>query len=351
MLTAAGLFLVHIGHHRRANQIRWAVVTDGITRVGLQHEAAILDLAPLTSRVALKLWRPEVLLVESAWEGFRQSWKYGIASYPDHPERNNQKLRDLVAHAKDLGIPTVFWNKEDAVHFERFIESASLFDHIFTVDENCVPRYRERVPDHVTVDTLMFSVQPRIHRFTGIRPTQHRANFVGSYNRAAHDERRELQHMLFESAARWLGLTVYDRHSDRKAQNYRYPDHIEIDVRPAVPYTQTASIYKEFLVSLNVNTVRDSPTMFSRRLVEIIGCGGLAVTTPALSVDRMFSDYCYTVRSAEEADELFARLKHDGLSPQDRERMAAGADYVAKHHTWAHRLRQILDVVRGSRSS
>lgn len=351
MLIATVLALFQIGQRLGRHQTRWAVITDGLTRVGLRGEGAIVDVAPLGFRACLKVWRPDVLLVESAWEGFRGSWKYGLAAYPDHPKRNNRKLQELVRCAQDLGIPTVFWNKEDGVHFERFIDSASLFDHIFTVDENCIPRYRERVPAHVTVDTLMFAVQPRIHHFTGIKPTQQRANFVGSYNRAAHAERRELQHMLFESAARWLGLTVYDRHSDRKAQNYRYPDHIEIDVRPAVPYTQTASIYKDFLVSLNVNTVRDSPTMFSRRLVEIIGCGGLAVTTPALSVDRMFSDYCYTVRSAEEADELFARLKRDGLSPQDRERMAAGADYVAKHHTWAHRLRQILDVVHGSRSS
>lgn len=334
----------------RSDRVRIAVVTDRLTRESLRHEAAIADLAPIGFRACLKAWKPDVLLVESAWEGFRESWKYGIAAYPDHPDRNNQRLQDLVGCAKDLDIPTVFWNKEDDIHFDRFIESASLFDHVFTVDENCIPRYRARLAAHVTVNTLMFAVQSRVHNFTRIEPTQHRANFVGSYNRQTHDGRRALQHMLFESAARWLGLTVYDRNSNRKANNYRYPDHLSLDVRPAVPYAGTARLYKDYLVSLNVNTVQGSPTMFSRRLIEIIGCGGLAVTTPALSVERMFSNFCYTVRSAEEADELFARLKRDGLSAQDRERMAAGADYVARHHTWTHRLRQILNVVRAGRS-
>ena len=78
------------------------------------------------------------LLVESAWQGYKNRWKYKIASYPDVPKRNNHALRRLVERAKDKGIPTVFWNKEDGVHFDRFINSAKLFDHVFTVDENCM---------------------------------------------------------------------------------------------------------------------------------------------------------------------------------------------------------------------
>ena len=46
----------------------------------------------------------------------------------------------------------------------------------------------------------------------------------------------------------------------------------------------------------------------------------------------------------EEARELFARLR-GGPSNHDLERARAGADYVAKHHTWQHRLRQIAEVV------
>ncbi len=302
-------------------------------------------MSPRRRPLQWSLFKPDLLLVESAWEGHRGRWKYKIASYPEHPRRNNKALARLVGRARDRGIPTVFWNKEDAVHFDRFIDSARLFDHIFTVDENCIPRYRAVAGPNVTVNTLMFAAQPTMHSFTGITPKLQRANFVGSYSRHIHDSRRELQHMLFETAAATLGLTVYDRNSGRKATRYRYPDHIPLEVRPAIPHAATAQIYKDYLVSLNVNTVQDSPTMFSRRLVEILACGGLAVTTPALSVDRLFAPYCHVVRSSEEAHELFGRLAKDGLSAQDREIMAAGAEYVAKHHTWAHRLRQIFDVV------
>jgi spore maturation protein CgeB len=290
------------------------------------------------------LAHPDFLLVESAWFGRWNSWKYKIASYPDVPSRNNNALRRLVARARDKGIPTVFWNKEDGVHFERFIDSASLFDVVLTVDENCLPRYRERLGPSVKLGVLPFAVQPAIHHPVAGEPPLRRANFVGSYSRHIHDRRREWQDMLFQ-AAQPMGLTVFDRNSGRKAERYRYPPLPWMDVRPAVPYEKTADIYRRHAVSINVNTVEDSASMYSRRLVEIIACGGLAVTNPSPAVSRYFADYCTVVHNAEEANEVMARIARDGLSRQDRERALAGADYVLKHHTWAHRLQDIQRII------
>ncbi len=84
--------------------------------------------------------------------------------------------------------------------------------------------------------------------------------------------------------------------------------------------------------------------MYSRRLVEILACGGIAVTNPSPAVDRYFKDYCHVVHDAEEALELFARLKH-GPSPDDLARAEAGARYVLAEHTWAHRLEEIVCVI------
>lgn len=196
-----------------------------------------------------------------------------------------------------------------------------------------------------SVHVLPFAVNPHIHAFTGFSFKYLRANFTGSYSSHVHPQRRERQQMLFTAASEsGLGLTVIDRNSGRKNGVYRYPMHPLQEVLPAVPYPDTARVYKEYLISLNVNTIEDSPTMYSRRLVEILACGGIAVTTPALSVERIFKDYCHVVSSKEEALELFSRLRH-GPSPQDLERARAGADYVACNHTWDHRLKLIADVV------
>lgn len=325
-----------------------ALISDKLTHDSLVCEpnVKIKNITSLNYMVVLKFFKPDVVFVESAWQGHGEKWKFKIAAYPDHPKRNNKKLQKVVAYAKELGIPTVFWNKEDGVHFERFIESAKLFDHIFTVDENCISRYRELVDRNTTVNTLMFAVQAKIHNFTEFDFKYNRANFVGSYSHHIHDKRRKWQDMFFNSATQsGLGLSVYDRNSDRKSQNYRYPDLDNMQVLQAVSYAQTAQIYKDYTVSINVNTIEDSPTMFSRRLVEILACGGVAVTNPSMAVERYFKEYCHVVTSKEEADALFQRIYHFGLNEQEKQMARAGAKYVAKYHTWTHRLEEIRKVL------
>jgi spore maturation protein CgeB len=325
------------------HKLKIALISDELTSASLSSECRVAHVTPFNYRFVLSLWRPDLLFVESCWKGHCDKWRFRIASYPDHPERSNKILSDVARYARKRGVPTIFWNKCDSVHFERFIESARLFDHIFTVDENCIEKYHANVGPDVTVDTLMFAVQPSIHHPSKEGFKYSWANFVGSYSRHIHPNRRELQDMLLGAAYSELGLTIYDRNSSRKSPNYRYPAKIASDVRPGVPYEETAQIYRDFMVSLNINTVQDSATMFSRRVVEILACGGLAVTTPALSIERLFAPYCHTVGSDGEAQELFARLKRDGLSARDREMMVSGAEYVANNHTWRHRLKQICE--------
>lgn len=286
------------------------------------------------------------LFCESAWLGYKNRWKFKIASYPDYPKRNNRKLLNLLQRCKDRGIPTVFWDKEGITHFNRFIDSAKHFDHIFTVDELCIERYRSVVPDTTTVELAMFPIQPKIHYFRGFNFKYLAANFLASYNNHIHTKRREWQHMLFESAIKaQLPITVFDRNSDRKSKRYRYPDNYNLNVLPALSYTQTANAYRDYIISLNVNTNETSPTMYSRRAVEILACGGILVSTPSKAMGNLFSDYCHIVHNEDETVELFNRLRY-GVSAQDLERARAGADFVAKNFTWAKFLEKITQTVQ-----
>lgn len=338
-----------------------ALIADELTTASLQEEADIRIITPQNYKSILNSsWRSDFLFVESTWKGYKNRWKYGVASFPElnyqpsfpkrvyrfyHQNRGNRNLQKVVAYAKSLGIPTVFWNKEDYIHYDRFIESAKLFDHIFTVDSNCIPKYREVVEDNVTVNPLLFAIQPSIHHFKGFNFKYNSSNFVGSYSHHIHNRRREWQDMMFESAIETnFGLTVYDRNSDRGSNNYRYPNLSNIEIKSAVPYSQTADIYRDYLVSLNVNTIEDSPTMFSRRLIEIIACGGIAVTNPSLAVEENFKEYSYVIHNQEEMNELFRRLK-SGPSKKDMEKMREGSKYIAMNHTWGHRLKEICMII------
>lgn len=323
--------------------LKVALIADEPTRICLSHECRVMNLTPWNSLYIFDHWKPDLLLVESAWEGYRGSWRYGIASYPDHPERNNALLGCVVGRARDESIPTIFWNREDGVHFDRFVASARLFEYIFTVDENMIPHYRAALKDAATLGVLMFAAQPAIHFPAPAEPVR-RLAFVGSYSRHIHAQRRRWQDMAFQTAND-IGLTVYNRNSNRRSEQYCFPNEPWIRVRKAITHRRTASVYRSYVASLNVNTVDNSQTAFSRRLVEIMASGGLAVTNTTPAVTRHFRNFCETIDSEEEARGLFDRLARDGWSHSDRERMRAGVDHVLQHHTWRHRLGQIMERV------
>ena len=330
--------------------LKVALIADGLTAECLSFECHARHVTPSNYRVLLRSWRPDLLFVESAWNGYVDSWRHRIAAYPERPASSNRDLRSVVELARSLDVPTVFWCREDGAHFDRFIESATLFDHIFTVDETCVPRYRAVVGDACTVETLMFAVQPDIHHSEGATYAIDRAVFMGTYCTLQHPRRRAWQDLLFQSAA-GMGVTAFDRNHRRKEAEYRFPNLPWLEVHPGVPHARTGEIYRQYKVALNVNTVEGSGTTFSRRLIEILACGTTLVTTPAASVDRYFRDYCEVVENLDQGSELFARLRGEGAGGRFRERAMAGAAYVRENHTWVRRLEQVLGTIGARRAA
>jgi hypothetical protein len=322
-------------------RLKLALVSDALTREALRRECRVINVTPWNARAVFALWKPDLLFVESAWQGLWNSWKFRIAACPDHPRRNNHKLRQVVDSARHAGIPTAFWCKEDSVHFERFIHSAKFFDAVFTVDTNALPRYRAALPPGTPVRTLMFGIQPDVHHpATDNHETLPHGCFLGSYSRHIHPRRREHQEMLF-AAAQSARLSVYDRNSRRRSPHYRFPPYPWLDIHPAVPSHATRQIYQSHRFSLNVNTIEDSPTMCSRRLLEIMASGCVAVSTPAQAIECNFPGLCHVVDSPEAARELFNRL-HRELRPSDRQMARAAAEAVLHSHTWSHRLQEVV---------
>lgn len=327
----------------RYGDLKIALVADELTRSALEQECRIYNLTPSNYLSVLKKWKPDLVFVESAWQGYRNNWKYGLATYPSHPDRTNEALKCLVTAAEDAGIPSVFWNKEDSTHYDRFIETAKLFKNVFTVDANCIEKYKRDLSTYDNVATLMFPVQPRFHfPLIEFGPSKGFSCFIGSYSRHIHARRRFWQNMLFETLAPY-GLDIYDRNHRRKSENYRYPLISGMRVRRGVNYRQTADIYRGYKINLNVNTVEDSPTMYSRRLIEILAVGGVAISTPSIAVSKLFSDYCYIVNSYDDLLECVENLRTSAFDTA-RQRALEGARVIAQRHTWENRLMHMEDL-------
>jgi len=320
-----------------------ALISDDLTRDSLMLEDGIeiLNITPLNYWYIFKFYKPDFLFVESAWNGYKNKWKYKIASYPDTPTRNNTKLKNVINYAKSLNIPTIFWNKEDCIHFDRFIESAVLFDYIFTVDQNAISKYKEFTD--VPVNTLMFAIQPKIHNFSKFDYKYKKANFIGSYSKHIHPKRKEWQDMFFQTCCKNnIDIDVFNRNSDRNSKIYGYPNFKCLTEKKKISYIKTAQIYKNYMISFNINTIENSPTMFSRRLIEILACGRICITNPSLAIDNLFKDYVYVVQNQYELEELLLNLMSTNIN-QDKLKLAS--EYILSYHTWKHRLEEIYKTI------
>lgn len=329
-------------------RLKIALVTDFFTAVSLSVDTRVRCMTPQNYKDILRNWRPDLVFVESAFHGVAGEWRYMLAKQPRYINWYRPgAIFALVRYARDLGIPTVFWNKDDGTFFDAFIDVARNFQHVFTTDSSCVPRYRKEVPPDTTVGVLSMPYQPAFHHFTGFSFVRNEACFVGSYYRYILNGRRQFLDMIFEACKRIaMPLHVYDRNSNRLSHflEFRFPADAGLHLHPRVPYTETGAVYKHYAISLNVNSITDSETMYSRRLLEILACGGILVTNSSPVVERYFRDFCHIVHDAPQARELLTRLAA-GPAPEDKERAAAGAAYVRSLHTWQHRLEQLADTV------
>lgn len=334
----------------RFGNLKIALLADHFTTVCLAAECRVRSLTPANFREVLTKWKPDLVFVESAFHGAGDAWRYKLAKQPwiIRCGRKRKTLPRLVALARELGIPAIFWNKDDSAFFEPFIEVASLFDYVFTSDNRAIPHYTRRLPSEARVAVLAMAIQPAFHNFTGFAFERNEACFVGSYYRRILNRRRRFQNMIFDACdLAAMPMHIFDRNDNRLSRffEFRFPPHQQVRLHPHVAYAETAAVYKHYAISLNVNSITNSSTMCSRRLVEILACGGIVLTNPSRVVMEEFRDFCYAVSQPEEARELLTRIRRCGPSREDKERAAAGAAYVARHHTWECRLEQIAATV------
>ncbi|HVE10307.1 MAG TPA: glycosyltransferase [Paraburkholderia sp.] len=333
----------------RFGRLKIALVTDYFTADCLSAECRVRTMTPANYKDIIGNWKPDLVLAESAFHGVDGSWRYELAKQPALLRLSKPKaIFRLIDYARSVGVPTVFWNKDDGAFFDVFIDVAKAFDYIFTTDKECIGRYRQQVPENVPVNTLIMPYQPAFHYFSGFNFTRKEACFTGSYYRRILNERRRFLDMVFDTCEQHdMRINVFDRNHDRLSRHleFRFPKKSQLHLHEKVPNRETADIYKSHVISINVNSVTSSETMFSRRLVEILACGGIAVTNNSRAVEGYFRDFCHVVNTREEMQELFSRLRH-GPSQEDMARAEAGSIYVRENHTWAHRLEQICAVAK-----
>lgn len=309
---------------------RLAALVDPFTALGLEGECDLLLVTPDTTAAELDDFRPQMLLVESAWAGHDGRWRDQLA--PPSPG-----LLALLAQFVARGVPTVFWNKEDPSHFEHFLATAQLFDVVLTTDADCVPRYQARTGRR-DVGVMAFACQPRCHHPVDAGERESAFLFAGSHY-ARYPERARDFDSLVASLPPGRELHIYDRNHGSDQDQFRFPAHHRDAIRGSVPPDGVAALYRRYDWAINVNTIKDSPTMLSRRVPELLACNTLVLSNASKAMASAFGD---AVVAGPDADVLAALLA-DPLA-RARRRLR-GLRAVMRGFTWAHRVAQLRALV------
>ena len=242
-----------------------------------------------------------------------------------------------MAWCRAEGIPTVFWNKEDPPNYDRFLETARLFDQVFTVDAERIPDY-QRDLGHDRIDLLPFAAQPRIHNPVRRSPKTQDIAFAGTWFAEKHPERRE-QMAYVLGPARERGLHIWSR-MQRGDKRYRFPRSYRKHVVGSLPYERMLAAYTSYKVFLNVNSVTRSKTMCSRRLFELSAAQTAVVSAPAASIEPFFGATIEVVENAEETGRALDVLLSNA---EYRDRLALQAHRrVFDEHLYSHRVDAVL---------
>ncbi|WP_394583828.1 glycosyltransferase [Cytobacillus firmus] len=308
--------------------LRVACILDEFSYECFKHECTLIKIGPNDWKKTLTRERPHFLFVESAWRGNDSSWQYKIRGL-------SKEIISLVEWCKKNNIPTVFWNKEDPVHFDNFIQTAKLFDYVYTTDESIIPKYKNEL-SHTNIYSLPFAAQPQIHNPIS-RSKQKNKNicFAGSYYGNQHLERTiDMENMLSISSK--YGLDIYDRNYSIRNSPFKYPGKFQRYVKGSLPYYRLIERSKSYKICLNVNTVKESPTMCSRRVFELLASGVYVISNYSKAVKHYFSDIVYVAQDQLSLSQGIEKALNDSNWRTKKE--LQGIRNVLEHHTYSHRL-------------
>ncbi len=331
---------------RRRRDLKIAALTDEFSWWAWQFEAEVYTFTPADWRRVLEENPPDLLLVESCWRGPGESWHYQVRELGAWPAKvSGYVLPDVVAWCQRRGIPTVFYNKEDPPNFDVFLPAARLFDWVFTSDANCVPAYVREL-GHDRVRPLAFAAQPRLHNPLRDAPPAGSVCFAGTWYQHRHHGRRGAADVVLRPALDF-GLHIFDRVAGSADPNYHWPPAYRAALRGSLPYAEMLDAYKRYQVFLNINSVSDSPTMFARRVFELLACGTPVISSWSLGLEQMLGDVVLLSNDETTTRRHLERLLGD---EEYRARLSLlGRRRVFHAHTYTHRLQAILDAAGPAR--
>lgn len=228
----------------------------------------------------------DVFILATAWRGLDGTWK-GLGN--PKIKKIRDRIRSIIGFYRNKHIPIVFYSKEDPVNYQYYIDLAQQADHIFTTCQEVLDDYRRDCPSAKTFDVLEFGVNPIYHNPIGTRMFRRQdILFAGSwyhkYPSRQHDSR-----ILFDGVLNAdRELTIIDRNFSLQLPAHFYPKEYVPYVVPETDHKTLQKIHKMYDFTLNLNSVKDSNTMFANRVYELQAMGTVVLSNYSIGINSKY---------------------------------------------------------------
>lgn len=311
-------------------------ILDELTAECLSHEVNLVKVTQEGWRAQLENCNPDFLLVESCWRGNDGNW--GTLT---KGSGGSKKLSELLSYCKKNHIPTVFWNKEDPPHYEKFGPIAALFEVVITTDINMVPNYKKDFG--ITAYPLSFAAQPKIHNPAIEVVRQSKAVFAGSYYSEREARCNDFHNIVADLESVGIGYDIYDRNHVSGIERFQYPDRYAANIIGKLPPEELWRVNNGYKYQINLNSVVDSSTMFARRVYESLASGTPVISNSSKGVSELFGDLVIMNDSAGSISDKLIALEDN--SEKYNNLAKSGVRRIMREHTYSHRIKEICALI------
>lgn len=324
------------------NSIKVASILDEFSFNCFKYDVNIINLSYTNALFELNEFKPDLLLVESAWKGHNDSWSCKLASDSDTVDTI---LSSIIDYCNSNNIPTVFWNKEGLLNFHYFKNCSTLFKFIFITDENLLPRYKSYTDN---VYLFPFFAQPKIHN--SVNKNQHKLGnvaFAGSWYGDKHLDRQVDMDIILKPSLKF-NLDILDRNYKNKKYleyiGFYWPKEYRNNILGSLPYNYINYIYKNYDLFLNINSVQNSEYMTSRRIYEILASKTSVISSYSLATYNIFNEYIYISTTPESTTSLIEDILCN--THISRKKAKYAQRFILENHTCQNRLEYMLDILK-----
>ena len=232
---------------------------------------------------------------ESAWSGIAEygdCWRGKIYKNNNVLFETRKILFDILDYCNNRNIKTVFWNKEDPTYFGNlkydFVDTALRFDYIFTTCAECVDKYKKF--GKVNVDVLAFGFTPEFFNPLNSFPKDDFAVFAGSWYADEKERCKDMEDIFDFILNKNIPLRIYDRYFESSNLNTIFPEKYSEFNMGSLPFDKLGEEIKNAKYAVNINTVKNSETMFARRVFELMACNAVVISNYSKGMKNIFGD-------------------------------------------------------------